>query len=95
MDIATAGGIIAFSVLAAEDITATDEAITMREAIMAGPIIEAIVVTEAGHEENPVAAAKTTVVLTAMDAAGIMAADVAVSTAADVVGIAAAGGIVS
>lgn len=63
----------------------------MREAIMAGPIIEAIVVTEAGHEENPVAAAKTTVVLTAMDAAGIMAA----ATAVDVVGIAAAGDIVS
>ena len=95
MDIATAGGIIAFSVRAAEDITATDEATTMREAIMAGPIIETIVVTEAGHEENTAAAANTTVAITAMDAAGIMAADTAGIAVVDVVGIAAAAGIVS
>lgn len=54
----------------------------MREAIMAGPVIEAIVVTAAGHEENPVGAVNTTVVIMATDAVVIMVADTAVITAA-------------
>lgn len=95
MDIAMAGVIIAFSVLVAEDITATDEATIMRQAIMADQIIEGIVVTEADGEKNIVAAANTTVGATTMDAVMIMAEDTAVITVADMVTITAAGGIVS
>jgi hypothetical protein len=83
MVIATAGVIIVFSGLAAEDITAMGEATTTREAIMAGLVIGAIAVTEAGLEENTVAGVNTAVATTAAgmvimvaDTAGIMAVDI-------------------
>jgi hypothetical protein len=83
MVIATAGVIIVFSGLAAEDITAMGEATTTREAIMAGLVIGAIAVTEAGLEENTVEGVNTAVATTAAgmvimvaDTAGIMAVDI-------------------